>query len=596
MKYLPFTLLLTLATILNAQDIVILHTNDLHSHLNGLAPESEYTPLKNDQDPTLGGFSRIAGYINSQKEIYGDKLLVVDAGDFLMGTLFQTLETNGGFQLNLMKEMGFDFCAIGNHEFDFGANMLAKIITDSKVKGEIPQLLCSNYRPSKMKNDDKLLLLFENETILPYSVIEKNGLRIGLLALIGEDAEDAIPGDFGVRVYNIKQSARKTARMLKKKENVDLVIALSHAGVEKNKHGEWDGEDVGLANVVPEIDLVISGHTHTYLAEPIETRNGPVVQTGCHGSNVGSIEIELNGKEKPIFKYALVKMDDMVVADENIQKKIDEKAAKLGEDLLKPIATNFSLPVFETGYDILFEHENPEASHIGPMVSDAVYFYLNEIHGQEVDISIVANGVVRHSILKGNKGLQNINDIFNIMPIGQGEGLLPGSPLGKIYITGNELKKVMELILTVYPSMYDYYLFFSGMQIIHNPDKGLFRKISEIIVGDDVKGFQKVDFSRKDTTLYGIAANKYILGFIGKIKKMSFGIVNVTPKDAEGKIIENNEFLIDTDPYTEGIQEAKEWLALYYYLKSFDDTNGNGIPDMPDTYKNKVNPVYVSAQ
>ena len=118
-----------------SQDIVIIHTNDLHSHLNGLSPETEYTPLVKDMDPTLGGMARIAGYIDNQKELFGDKLLVVDAGDFLMGTLFQTIELNEGFQLNLMHKMGYEFATLGNHEFDFGPDSLAKIIRNSMANG-----------------------------------------------------------------------------------------------------------------------------------------------------------------------------------------------------------------------------------------------------------------------------------------------------------------------------------------------------------------------------------------------------------------------------------------------------------------------------
>jgi len=132
------------------------------------------------------------------------------------------------------------------------------------------------------------------------------------------------------------------------------------------------------------------------------------------------------------------------------------------------------------------------------------------------------------------------------------------------------------------------------MQIIYDPDRGLFRKISEIRVGNEQTGYKLVDFSSKDTSLYCIAANDYIIGFIGKLKKMSMGIVNISPKDASGALIENNRYLIDADPDKEGIQEAKEWLALYYYVKSFNDRNGNGIPDLPDDYRNNVNKVYVS--
>lgn len=122
MKILLLLILFLFLEYVHAQDLVILHTNDLHSHLNGLSPEAEYTPLEKDNDVTLGGFSRIAGYIEQQKANYKQKLLVLDAGDFLMGTLFQQIELEKGFQLNLMHKMGYDVVAIGNHEFDFGPN------------------------------------------------------------------------------------------------------------------------------------------------------------------------------------------------------------------------------------------------------------------------------------------------------------------------------------------------------------------------------------------------------------------------------------------------------------------------------------------
>ena len=150
-------LLLILSGIVVAQDLVILHTNDLHSHINGFAPETDYSPLTLNDDDTKGGFARIAGLIDEQKQVYGSKLLVVDAGDFLMGTLFQTLETKTGFQLHLMKKMGYDVVALGNHEFDFGPNTLAQIIENNINLGEIPQVVNSNYIPEKDGSDSKFL-------------------------------------------------------------------------------------------------------------------------------------------------------------------------------------------------------------------------------------------------------------------------------------------------------------------------------------------------------------------------------------------------------------------------------------------------------
>ncbi|TFH46758.1 MAG: bifunctional metallophosphatase/5'-nucleotidase, partial [Bacteroidia bacterium] len=106
---------------LNAQEgssLIILHTNDFHSHLQGFAPESAFTPDTTDGDPTFGGFSRIAGIISDVRLNNPNSTLVVDAGDCLMGTLFHPLEPSTGFQLNLMKKAGYDVVALGNHDFD----------------------------------------------------------------------------------------------------------------------------------------------------------------------------------------------------------------------------------------------------------------------------------------------------------------------------------------------------------------------------------------------------------------------------------------------------------------------------------------------
>src|ERR1035437_169890 len=121
--------------------ITILHTNDLHSRLTGFAPESDYSPMTINDDKTVGGFARIAAIIKSEKENNNGTTLVLDAGDFFMGTLFPSLEVKTGFQLRLMKEMGYDVIGIGNHEYEFGPEWLASVIGKSAGKGAIPSIL-----------------------------------------------------------------------------------------------------------------------------------------------------------------------------------------------------------------------------------------------------------------------------------------------------------------------------------------------------------------------------------------------------------------------------------------------------------------------
>lgn len=596
MKTIILLLSICWGMVVYAQDLVILHTNDMHSHLNGFSPEAEYTPMVNDDDPTQGGFSRIAGFIASEKEKSGDQLLVVDGGDFLMGTLFQTLELTHGFQMNLMKEMGYDYVTLGNHEFDYGPDMLAKIINNNLKNGAIPQVLNANYDGSELSPDADLKKLFDNGTILPYAITMRNGIKIGLLGLLGVDADESIASYYGVQFKNQKKVARETSKYLKEVEKVDLVIALSHSGVWKNKKGEWSGEDLEYAKAAPHIDLIISGHTHTYLPELIETGNAVIVQTGSSGLNVGRIQLQYEKGKKPLVDYQLIAMDDQIKADARVQAMIDAKVPLIEKQVLQHIQVKMNEPLFETSFDLVLDEDHPFESNLGPFLADAIHYDLNRDGGPKVDMALVATGVIRNNIVKGNKGFQNISDIFNVMPLGLGKEAMPGSPLGKIYITGNELKKVLELIMAVSPSKKNYYLYYSGGNIEHNPEKGLFKKISAIRIGNAEEGFKNLDISRKSTELVSIAANEYMISFIGKLKSMSFGIVKVIPKDAAGNPVDASQFVIDLDSTKEGVQEAKEWLSIHNFVKSFDDLNGNQIPEVPELYQSKKNPLILVKQ
>ena len=167
----------------SAQDrkLVILHTNDLHSRLDGFAPSSAYTPGSINDDKTLGGFSRIANLISKEREANPGSLLVVDDGDFLMGTIFHFMEEYNGFQLPLMKKMGYDFVALGNHEFDFGTGKLSLIIDKSVERGPIPELLLSNAVLSETdKRDDGIEkpLLYSHKKFATIKIAKKDHLPL----------------------------------------------------------------------------------------------------------------------------------------------------------------------------------------------------------------------------------------------------------------------------------------------------------------------------------------------------------------------------------------------------------------------------------
>ena len=201
----------------NERKIAIIHTNDLHSRLTGYAPESGYTPLIINDDKTVGGFARISAVIKDAKGINDGTTLVVDDGDFLMGTLFQSLEVKTGFQLGLMKKMGYDVVCIGNHEFDYGPDKLAQIVNASVKAGEIPSLLLSNAVFDKKDSEDDLLEKAFNDNIIRRKLIlEKDGLKFGFFSLLGKVADEnaafATPVTFSKQIPSAKKNCKRTSR------------------------------------------------------------------------------------------------------------------------------------------------------------------------------------------------------------------------------------------------------------------------------------------------------------------------------------------------------------------------------------------------
>jgi len=567
--------------------IIILHTNDLHSRLEGYAPEAEYTPLSVNNDKTVGGFARISSIVKEERENGDATILLLDAGDFLMGTLFQSLEVSTGFQLRLMKSMGYDAVCIGNHEFDYGPAKLAEIVSNSTRNGDIPPLLLGNADFDKYdEGDDPLERLFVDKTIGRKLIINRDGLKIGIFSLLGKVADDnaafAPPVTFSRQIPFAKKMVKEL-----KNEKCDIIICLSHSGVSKDRNGEWGGEDAKLAQKVKGIDVIISGHTHTRLDKPLMVNSIPVVQAGEYGKFVGKLSLTSANGKVIVDDYSLIPVDDMIPGDTAVYRLIEEQKKIVNREVLKPLGIEYNAPVAET--DFLLECDEMgdiEESNLGPFVADAIYKYVNGHSASGTDISMVAVGVIRDRIVPG---FQTAPDIFRVMSMGSGDDNVPGYPLARLYVTGRELKSILEILQVAYKSTPGNYCYYSGLRVDFDPGKGLLRKIKKIDIVHPDGSMSEVDLSRKNQSLFSITASSYMLEFIGIIKKMSHGLINVVPKDADGnEVAEMKTAIIDMDERKAGIQEGKEWLAIMEILDSMKDTNRNGIPDIDKKYENPV--------
>lgn len=576
-----------LHSIAQEEKIIILHTNDLHSRLNGFSPEAEYSPFSQNDDHTSGGFARLATLIHQEKMRSENSLLVVDAGDFLMGTLFQNLEESSGFQLRLMHDMGYDMVTLGNHEFDFGPMAMIHTIQNAVHHGPIPKIVFSSL---DLKSSDSATRafkkLFDQHLIGGCHVAEVNGINVGFFSLLGVDATSVAPAARPLQFKDPIRTAKEYVKYLRNVQKVDLVICLSHSGVKLMPDGTWGGEDVELARKVPGIEVIISGHTHTFLEKPLIINNTPIVQTECFGMYLGRLELTLRKRKLVNTSYSLIPVNDDIPGDSLIQARIDAQQKLLEERFLKPAGLTYTMPVVETSFPLFCQQEiHPETSNLGMLIADALYAYINAHDSLRAGITMFSAGMVRDRIEPGLNGIQTVPDIYNTVCLGRDKDGNPGYPLARVYVTGRELKGILEVLYIAPSSSSDYYIYFGGIRAKADPSRGLLRKIVDIQVGDDVHGFRKVDISRKNKTLYSLTANSYMLEFVSIIGKMSKGLVRVKIKNENGLPIRSfNDTFVDADPSTPGIQTMKEWQAMIWYLQQFPDTDGNGIPNIPNQY------------
>ena len=274
-KHLLTTICLFVFITITAQDkqLLILHTNDTHSCIN---PLNENLADKNLAG--RGGFLRRLAMIKEERAKNPD-LLLFDSGDFSQGSPFYTLY-KGDVEIELMNRMGYDASTIGNHEFDFGLDNMARIFRKAKFP-----ILCSNY--------DFTGTVVEG-TVERYTIIKRNGIRIGVFALDPE-MEGLVATDkfVGVKYLDPIQVANEMATFLKKKKKCDLIICISHLG--------WDIPEMNDQIMIAgsrNIDLVLGGHSHTYMetlryVKNLDGKEIPVDQNGKHGIWIGRMVLDM---------------------------------------------------------------------------------------------------------------------------------------------------------------------------------------------------------------------------------------------------------------------------------------------------------------
>ena len=276
MGLLPFCLFtfLPLNTVAKKhKQLVILHTNDTHSTIMPLNPN-----LDNKDLAGRGGFLRRVNLVKEERSLHPN-LLLFDSGDFSQGSGYYTL-FKGEVEIGLMNQMGYDAATIGNHEFDFGMENMAKLFRMATFP-----IVCSNY--------DCTGTILEG-LVKPYITLKREGVKIGVFALAPPMKGLVFDGNCeGITYLDPAETAQKYIDILRKQEKCDLVICISHLGWAVSVY-----PDEKFLSLTEGCDLVLGGHTHTYMPtlEYAPDKNGkliPVDQNGKHGAFVGKLILNL---------------------------------------------------------------------------------------------------------------------------------------------------------------------------------------------------------------------------------------------------------------------------------------------------------------
>ena len=391
---------------LKENEFVILFTNDFHSQIEPLSKEETYNADR-------GGIKRIKALVDSVRTAE-KTVFLADAGDYVQGTYYFSL-LNGAVEMEVMDQLGYDVRTVGNHEFDKKMTCLYDMLTWSDVP-----VVASNYdftRTSLVNRVEQSM------------IIEKNGIKVGFIGLnVKLDNLVAPSAREGVEWQNAINVADNLAKDLRDR-GADIVIALSHLGYEKNSSEVY--YDRGIAMNTKYIDMIIGGHSHTFLnyADYVKNQDNvsvPVVQTGSKGICLGYAKIKFNDNGKPTFTYKLIPVKN------HLDKKLDPDFSALVDEYTESVSYKMEEVIGTCPQAI--RKGSPE-SPLYNITGDALIWMAKEYMDVDADVSLYNSGGLRAEISAGNL---TIGDVYAVYPF--------DNVLSIVTLKGSDLKTMFNYV------------------------------------------------------------------------------------------------------------------------------------------------------
>ncbi len=597
--------------------LTILHTTDIHSHGCGLGQFRQYTPMDTtDHDVVIGGLARVAKKIReirAEKAQEGTPVVLVDSGDFFMGTIYDLTYTNA-LSLQYFQAMNYVATTIGNHEYDWGPGGLAFIISKAAENGvHLPILATNSIFDPNSDGDDGLEQLKANGVIVDKVVRDFDGVKIGFLGIMGKQADQMAPLAPPVTFNHDPSFLQEKVDDLRSQDGVDLVVLLSHSGV----HADCSGDDADTAAAVNGIDVIASGHYHELTEAPCPIGDTLVFISGSYTDHVGQLDLtyDVTDEGYKLADYDLTEhfIDDSVGGDATIQALVDSYNAQIDHTLMQVVGLQAASPVANIPFDMPVTKLKEIA--VGNLAADAARLIVTNILAQsgELDPSdpltipaaaSLPSGVLRDDWIKGSEGILSLADVFDLLPTGmtpdQANQWSPGYPLVRAYLTPKEIALVGEVTISGSVLLGDDTVWMnpSGVRFVWDPNGSAKDHIRHLyLCGNDLPASEGGDedvYSTQcgteldmndDTTLYMIVTDLYTL-LMMPYAESNYGI-HIVPKHRDGTPVDFSNpqdymsLRVDADPTMPGVQELKSWMAVLFFLQGLQDTDSDGLPNIP---------------
>lgn len=434
-------LVLSVSATMFGAELVILHTNDVHGRLVSYV----------DGDRELGGLARVATLVEDIRAQYGDDVILLDAGDAIHGTnvvnLFQ-----GRSIIDVMNAMGYAAMTLGNHEFNYGQEALLERMEDAKFP-----FLAANITTES------------GEPFVYSALIQQVGdLKVGIIGVSTiETPVTTHPNNVvGLKIHDPIEVAKNIAVRLR--SEVDVLIGLTHLGY---------GEDLKLAEAVPEFDVIVGGHSHTLLDEPVNVGGTIIAQTQDWARNLGFVRLEVEDGTVKDYEVRLIPVTDAIEPNAKVQAIYNDWDVLLTERLNQVVGKT---SVFFDG-----ERENvrTKETNLGNLVADV----MREATG--ADIAITNGGGIRASLPEGDI---TIGDIYTVLPF--------DNTLSVIEVTGRDLLAALEFSVRLYPEQNGGFLQVSGLTFAINP-RMTNKRVFNVRVNGEILEMEK---------LYTVATNDFL--------------------------------------------------------------------------------------